>query len=70
MIRYCHDKAIRLDLNGGIPMKHIASLLIIIGMVCNANATEQLKFDDLVEDVFESVSAEGTNIITSRKTLL
>lgn len=48
-------------------MKHIASLLIIIGMVCNANATEQLKFDDLVEDVFESVSAEGTNIVLKFK---
>ena len=50
-------------------MKHIASLLIIIGMVCNANATEQLKLDDLVEDVLR-VSRRRDELITSRKTLL
>jgi len=48
-------------------MKRIGNLLIIIGMACSANASEQLKFDDLVENVFESVSAEGTNVVLKFK---
>lgn len=48
-------------------MKHIAILLVAIGMACSANAVEPLKLDDLVGNVFESVSAEGTNIVLKFK---
>jgi hypothetical protein len=42
-------------------------LLVVIGMMSSANAAEPLKSEDLAGTVFESVSAEGTNVVLKFK---
>ena len=48
-------------------MKRITILFVIISMVCSGNTAEPLNLDDLAENLFESMSAEGTNIVLKFK---
>lgn len=44
-------------------MNRITMLLVVLGMMTSANAADPLRYEDIVGTVFESVSAEGTNVV-------